>query len=80
MNHLKPRIAIDLDQTLFATFESAWKYFQTTQGWSISAIEAMSMRNGWWKYPSINISQQQAFQMFDSFITSSYADEITPVE
>lgn len=77
---MRPIIALDFDQTLIATFETAWASFQELRWWKLSAPEAMAMHEGWWKHPSINISQKEAFAMFDDFALRSWDLEAFPVE
>ena len=69
-------IAVDLDETLAATYRSIFELGQKKHGWDLSFEQIVEY--DWWNIPGLGITRAQAFSLFDDYYTMNPTDATIP--
>lgn len=71
-------VAIDLDETLAATFEKIFNFGSEKYGWDIPFHEAVT-RHDWWKIPGLGITEAGAHELFNEYCDTDPDDSFIPL-
>lgn len=65
-------IALDLDETLAATFHAVFEYGKAKYNWNVSH-EDITIHD-WWTLPELGITQEQWYALFDEYFERDLGD------